>query len=49
MKSELGKDDELAVFCARLVYLQEGLRLVSLVDMQGRDSGARLLVRFLIQ
>jgi hypothetical protein len=36
----------LAVFCARVDHLQPGWRVVHLMDMKGKDSGATLLVRF---
>ena len=48
MKSEFGKDDKLAVFCARVDHIQQGWRLVKLLDRKGKDSGATLLVRFAI-
>jgi phosphatidylinositol phospholipase C, delta len=48
MKSEIGKNERLALFCGRLDHLQQGLRLVRLLDMKGKDSGATLLVRFSI-
>jgi phosphatidylinositol phospholipase C delta len=48
VKDEFGKDDRLAVFCARVDHLQQGWRLVRLLDMKGKDSGAVLLVRFTI-
>jgi phosphatidylinositol phospholipase C delta len=48
MKSEFGKDDKLAVFCTRLERLQQGLRLVRLLDMSGKNSGACLLMRITI-
>lgn len=45
-ESEFGKDDKLAFFCARLEHLQQGWRLVRLLDMKGKNSGATMLVRF---
>ncbi|KII90364.1 hypothetical protein PLICRDRAFT_38867 [Plicaturopsis crispa FD-325 SS-3] len=45
-KDELGKDDKLAVFCARIDHLQQGWRLVRLLDTKGKNTGATLLVRF---
>lgn len=48
MESELGKDDKLVVFCARVDHLQQGWRLVRMLDMKGKNSGATLLVRFSI-
>lgn len=47
-QSEFGKDDHLAVFCARLDHLQQGWRLVRLLDNIGKNTGATLLVRFQI-
>jgi len=44
-KDEYGKDGELAVFCARVLHLQQGWRLIGLLDMKGNDSGAKLLIR----
>jgi phosphatidylinositol phospholipase C delta len=49
MEDEFGKDDKMAVFCTRLSYIQQGLRLVHLLDMKGRDTHATLLVRFTIE
>ncbi|KAJ7019873.1 PLC-like phosphodiesterase [Mycena alexandri] len=46
MENEFGRDDHLAVFCARVDHLQQGWRLVRMLDMKGKDSGATLLVRF---
>jgi phosphatidylinositol phospholipase C, delta len=40
------KDEKFAVFCARVDRLNTGWRLVRLMDMKGKDSGATLLVRF---
>ncbi|KAH7912112.1 PLC-like phosphodiesterase [Hygrophoropsis aurantiaca] len=45
---ELLRDDRLAVFCARVDHLQQGWRFVRLLDMKGKNSGATLLVRFVI-
>jgi phosphatidylinositol phospholipase C delta len=47
-ESEFGEDEHLAVFCARLSYLQEGWRLIRLLDMRGKNTGATALVRFRI-
>jgi len=44
-KDEHGRDDELAVFCARLSQIQQGWRLIRLLNMKGNDSGATLLIR----
>ncbi|KAJ6602808.1 PLC-like phosphodiesterase [Mycena vulgaris] len=46
MESEFGRDDKMVVFCARVDHLQQGWRLVRMLDMQGKNSGATLLVRF---
>ena len=48
MEDEFGPDDKMAVFCGRLSYIQQGLRLVHLLDMDGRDTHATLLVRFTV-
>ncbi|KAF9220609.1 PLC-like phosphodiesterase [Gyrodon lividus] len=42
----LGRDEILAVFCARLNQLQMGLSLVRLLDLKGKHSGATLLCEF---
>ncbi|THV02613.1 PLC-like phosphodiesterase [Dendrothele bispora CBS 962.96] len=47
-EKEWGKDDELAVFCARLDHLQQGWRFLRMMDLEGKDSGATMLVRFQI-
>jgi phosphatidylinositol phospholipase C delta len=41
----LGKDEKLAVFCARVDRLYSGWRVVRLMDMKGKNSGASLLMR----
>lgn len=46
MESEFGKDDKMVVFCARMDHLQEGWRLVRMLNMKGKNSGATLLVNF---
>ena len=48
-KDEYGRDEELAVFCARVSHIQQGWRLVRLLDMKGRDSGAILLIRIALE
>ncbi|KAJ7102474.1 PLC-like phosphodiesterase [Mycena belliarum] len=48
MESEFGLDDKMVVFCARVDHLQQGWRLVRMLDMKGKNSGATLLVRFSI-
>jgi len=48
LQSELGKDDHLAVFCARVDHLQQGWRLIRLLDIRGKNSGATALVHFQI-
>lgn len=45
-ENEFGKDDKLAVFCAKLDHIQQGWRLVRLLDMHGKGCGATLLVNF---
>jgi phosphatidylinositol phospholipase C, delta len=40
------KDEDLAVFTARVDRLKSGWRIMRLLDMKGKDSGATLLVRF---
>ncbi|KAF9466734.1 PLC-like phosphodiesterase [Collybia nuda] len=45
-EAEFGRDDELVVFCARIGHLQQGWRLVRMLDMKGKDSGSTLLVQF---
>ncbi|KIK62977.1 hypothetical protein GYMLUDRAFT_41279 [Collybiopsis luxurians FD-317 M1] len=40
------KDSDLAVFCARVDNIQQGWRLVHLLDMDGKASGATLLINF---
>ncbi|KDQ58129.1 hypothetical protein JAAARDRAFT_34942 [Jaapia argillacea MUCL 33604] len=46
VQSEFTRDARLAVFCARVDYLQQGWRLVRLLDLKGKENGASLLVRF---
>ncbi|KAJ7202660.1 PLC-like phosphodiesterase [Mycena pura] len=46
MESEFGRDDKIVVFCARVSHLQEGWRIVRMLDRKGKNSGATLLVRF---
>ncbi|KAF8839977.1 PLC-like phosphodiesterase [Paxillus ammoniavirescens] len=45
----LGRDEKLAVFCARLNQLQMGLSLVRLLDMRGKYTGATLLCEFTLE
>ena len=47
-KEESESDDKLAFFCARVDHLQQGWKLVRMMDSQGQDSGAVLLARFSI-
>lgn len=42
------RDEEMLVFCARLHDLEEGWRFIHLLSMDGRRTGATLLVRFTI-
>ena len=48
MEDEFGPDDKLAIFCARVAYLQQGWRLIRMLNSQGKDSGAVLLARFAV-
>jgi len=48
-KDEYGRDEELAVFCARVSRIQQGWRLVRLLNTRGNDSGATLLVRITLE
>jgi len=43
---ELMEHEDLAVFCAKINHLESGWRLVRLLDMKGKNTGATLLVRF---
>ncbi|KAG8683968.1 hypothetical protein FRC09_015694 [Ceratobasidium sp. 395] len=38
-------DEPFAVYCARVVYIQEGLRLAHLRDLTGRKTGSTILVK----
>jgi phosphatidylinositol phospholipase C, delta len=40
------EDEDLAVFCARVDHLEQGWKLVRLLDMKGKYVGASVLVRF---
>ncbi|KAG2155289.1 PLC-like phosphodiesterase [Suillus bovinus] len=42
----LSRDQEMLVFCARLHDLEKGWRFIHLLSMDGRCTGATLLVRF---
>jgi phosphatidylinositol phospholipase C delta len=44
----LSKDEQMLVFCARLCDLEQGWRFIHLLSMDGRCTGATLLVRFII-
>lgn len=44
----LSKNEEMLVFCARLYDLEQGWRFIHLLSMDGRRTGATLLVRFTI-
>ncbi|KAG2148872.1 PLC-like phosphodiesterase [Suillus clintonianus] len=44
----LSKDGQMLVFCARLCDLEQGLRFIHLLSMDGKCTGATLLVRFTI-
>ena len=41
-------NDTLAVFCARVEYLQQGWRLVYMLGMDGKELGTTMLVKFTI-
>ncbi|KAF9068268.1 PLC-like phosphodiesterase [Rhodocollybia butyracea] len=43
---KLEKDLDLAVFCARVDSLHQGWRLVHMMNMDGKSSGATLLMKF---
>jgi len=45
-EAEWGKDEVLGIFCARVDYLQQGWRLVRLLNCRGKNTGATLLIRF---
>ncbi len=46
-ENELGIDDQIVFFCARLETLLQGQwALVRMLDMKGKNSGASVLVRF---
>lgn len=47
-RDEFGRDDKIVVFCARLNHLQQGWRFIRMLNMTGKNSGATLLVRFMI-
>ncbi|KAG0696333.1 PLC-like phosphodiesterase [Suillus ampliporus] len=44
----LSRDEQLLVFCARLCDLQQDLRFIRLLSLDGKYTGATLLVRFTI-
>ncbi|KAF8635763.1 hypothetical protein AX17_003862 [Amanita inopinata Kibby_2008] len=48
LEDEFGKDDKLVVFCARVDHLQQNWKLVRMLNLQGKDSGATLFVKFSI-
>ncbi|KAL1744730.1 PLC-like phosphodiesterase [Schizophyllum fasciatum] len=45
-EDEFGRDDKLVVFCARVSTILPGWRLVRMMNLAGKFSGATLLVRF---
>lgn len=45
----LSKDEQMSVFCARLCDLEQGWRFIHLLSMDGKCTGATLLVRFTIR
>jgi len=46
LEHEFGSDGALAVFCARVDHLQQGWKLLRMLNLKGKDSGALLLARF---
>ncbi|EIN04446.1 PLC-like phosphodiesterase [Punctularia strigosozonata HHB-11173 SS5] len=48
MESQFGRDERLAVFCARVDFLQQGFKMIRLLNMKGKHTDASLLVRFTI-
>jgi len=48
-RDELGTDEHLAIFCARVPCIQQGWRFVRLLDTKGKDSHATLLANFAIE
>ncbi|OAX39838.1 PLC-like phosphodiesterase [Rhizopogon vinicolor AM-OR11-026] len=44
----LSKDEQLLVFCARLCDLEEDLRFIHALSMDGKYTGATLLTRFIL-
>jgi phosphatidylinositol phospholipase C, delta len=48
MESQFARDERLAVFCARVDYLQQGIKMIRLLNMKGKHTDASLLVKFTI-
>ncbi|KAF8621374.1 hypothetical protein AX15_007836 [Amanita polypyramis BW_CC] len=48
VEDEFGPDEKLATFCARVDYLQHGWKLIRMLNLRGKDSGAVLLARFVV-
>jgi hypothetical protein len=44
-----GRDTHQGIFVARIEYLNDGLRIVRLLNVKGKDTGATLLVQFHIR
>ncbi len=49
MEDEFGKDDKVAVFCARVGNLCEGWRFWRLLDMKGKWKGSTVLVNWTLR
>lgn len=47
-KVELRECEHLAVFCARIEYIQQGWRLIRLLDTKGKETSGTLLAKFTI-
>ncbi|KAG6919690.1 hypothetical protein DXG01_002636 [Tephrocybe rancida] len=45
-ENEFGKDDKLAIFCARVAHLYSGWHILRMLDMGGKASGATILAWF---
>ncbi|EGN97274.1 hypothetical protein SERLA73DRAFT_183944 [Serpula lacrymans var. lacrymans S7.3] len=47
-RHEFIRSERLAVFCARVIHLQQGWKFIRLLNMKGKNNGATVLVRFAI-
>ena len=45
---KFAKDSKIVLFCAKLDHIQQGWRFIRMMDIQGKNSGALLLVNFKI-